>query len=77
MPIGFLCLGMEEINGLQRGGWNASFIAGPNLGCSGRRQRQPAETATSNSRCPQPSSTCVGAGGGVFKNLPLAHISII
>jgi len=41
---------MEEINVLQREGWNASFIAGPNFGCSRLRQRQPAEAATRNTR---------------------------
>ena len=54
MPIGLLCIGKEERNGLQREGWNARCIPRPHLGCS-RWHKKSAEAAKSNSRCSQPS----------------------
>jgi hypothetical protein len=75
MPIGLLCIAKVERNVLQREGWNARCIARRILDAadviSSQRKLQRATRAVHNR-----AATCVAAGGGVFENLPLAHISV-
>ena len=69
MPIRVLCMVMEERNILQREGWKTKCIARPHLGCGRWHQKQPAEAATSNSRCSQPSGNVRCCRGWRFRKM--------